>query len=271
MFVRVLLALTVSSLLFFSNVHISEAHELLPKEIVTYIQENPDATPEELRAFAESVDPATGERFRNSSTEEILAILANPESSFWDNAWDFLKLGFHHILAGADHILFVLTLLLIFVTVRDLLIFTSTFTVAHSITLILAGLGIVVLSPSIVEPLIALSISVMALVTIFEKRLARFRTRGGPLALIFFFGLFHGLGFAGLLEQIAIPQDKFLSSLLAFNLGVEFGQLAIIVVALPLLLLIRKKAWYLTTSKILALLIALAGFVWFIERTGLLG
>ena len=89
--------------------------------------------------------------------------------------------------------------------------------------------------------------------------------------MIFFFGLFHGLGFAGLLEQIAIPQDKFLSSLLAFNLGVEFGQLAIIVVALPLLLLIRKKAWYLTTSKILALLIALAGFVWFIERTGLLG
>lgn len=270
LFYKVVLAIIAGCIWFFSFVSISEAHELLPKEIVTYIQENPDATPEELRLFATSQDPATAERFRNSSTEEILAILENPDSTFWDNAWDFLKLGFHHILGGADHILFVLTLLLIFVTVRDLLIFTSTFTLAHSITLILAGVGIVVLSPSIVEPLIALSISVMALVTIFEKRLARFKTRGGPLALIFFFGLFHGLGFAGLLEQIAIPQDKFLSSLLAFNVGVEFGQLAIILIALPLLLLIRKKAWYPMVAKMLALLIALAGMLWFVERTGLL-
>lgn len=271
LFVRVLLALIVSGMLFFSNVHISKAHELLPKEVVTYIQTHPNATPEELRLFAASVNPATAERFSNSSTEEILEILANPESSFFDNAWDFLKLGFHHILSGADHVLFVLTLLLIFVTLRDLLVFTSTFTVAHSITLILAGASIVVLSPTIVEPLIALSISVMALITLFEKRLSGFKIHGGPLALIFFFGLFHGLGFAGLLEQIAIPQDKFLSSLLAFNVGVEFGQLAIILVSLPLLLLVRKKAWYPTISKILALLIALAGFVWFIERTGLLG
>lgn len=271
LFYRVLFVLVTGCIWFSSFVSISEAHELLPKEIVTYIQENPDATPEELRAFAESVDPATGERFRNSSTEEILSILANPGSTFLDNAWDFVKLGFHHILAGADHILFILTLLLIFVTAKDLLMFTSTFTVAHSITLILAGAGIVVLSPTIVEPLIALSISVMALVTLFENRLTRFRTRGGPLALIFFFGLFHGLGFAGLLEAIAIPQDKFLSSLLAFNVGVEFGQLAIILVALPVLLLIRKKAWYPLISKIMALFIALAGFLWFIERSGLIG
>lgn len=243
------------------------AHELLPKEVVEYIKEHPDATPEDMRAFALTQDLKIAEKFANSSTEEILRIIKNPESGFFDNAYDFAKLGMHHILIGADHILFVFTLLLVFVSAWEILKLATTFTVAHSVTLILAGTGIVVLSPAIVEPLIALSIAVMAISTVFFRESRIFKSKWSKVIIVFIFGLFHGLGFAGLLEEIAIPERAFASSLLAFNIGIEIGQLVIIGLALPVILYFRNKTWYPTAIKIFALSISVIAIIWFVERS----
>lgn len=242
------------------------AHELLPKEVVAYLKEHPDATPEELRAYAQSQNPELAKKFSNRSTQEILTIIKNPESTFLDNSWDFFTLGVKHILSGADHVLFVLSLLLVFISIWDIFKLASTFTVAHSITLILAGTGVLVLSPSIVEPLIALSIAVMALASVFLREVTFMKKVWGKILLVFLFGLFHGLGFAGLLKEIAIPKDKFLSSLLAFNLGIEAGQLLIITAALPLILCFKNRTWYLTVVRVVAIIISVIAFSWFIQR-----
>ena len=136
------------------------AHDLLPKQVVQYLNEHPSATPEEIQAYAQTLDPEIAAKFTN--TQDVIRIVRNRDTNVWDNALDFLKLGVGHILSGPDHILFVLSMLLVFASVYELLKLATTFTIAHSITLLLAGTGIIVLSPRISEPLIALSIACMA-------------------------------------------------------------------------------------------------------------
>ena len=195
-----------------------------------------------------------------------MRILKNSKTNLFDNAADFFRLGVGHILSGMDHILFVLSMLLVFATITELLQLTSAFTVAHSITLILAGTGILVLSPRISEPLIALSIAVMALASVFlERGMFSDRIRA-KLSTVFFFGLFHGLGFAGLLQEISIPDDTFMSSLLAFNVGIEVGQLVIIATALPFIFFFRNARWYPRFIKISAIVISLIAIFWFFQR-----
>lgn len=243
------------------------AHELLPREIVQFIKDNPDASAEELRAFAIAQDPEVSEKFLDSSAEEIVTIIQDDTSSgFFHNGWDFVKFGIEHILAGPDHILFILSLLLVFISISHTIKLATVFTIAHSITIALAATNVLVLSAAIVEPLIALSIAVMAIATVFLSHLQIIANEWGKFALVFFFGLFHGLGFAGLLQQIAIPDDRFLSSLLFFNLGIEFGQLFVIVLALPAILYFRASLWYPRAVRASAVLISIVAFFWFIER-----
>ena len=242
------------------------AHELLPKEIVEYLNNNPNATPEELLNFANTQSGEIAKTLQSRSTQEILSIINNTEVHFWDNAFDFSKLGVRHILSGPDHILFVLTLLLVFSSISEIVRLITAFTVAHSITLILAGTGILVLAPDMVEPLIALSIAVMALSTVFLRKFTLMENPWSKIAIVFFFGLFHGLGFAGLLEEIAIPKNNFISSLFAFNVGIEAGQLFIIGAALPVIFYVRNYKWYPSAIKIIAVIISVIAFYWFIER-----
>ncbi len=187
------------------------AHDLIPKELEVYIQEHPNATGDEVKAFADSQSPDFAKKFKDGA--EIVNIVRNRDTNFLDNMWDFLKIGVGHILSGPDHILFVLSLLLVFVGIRDILRLTATFTVAHSITLVLSGLGILTVSPRISEPLIALSIAYVALTSVFLHDNKYVGQQRGKVISVFFFGLFHGLGFAGLLKEIQIPADKFISSL----------------------------------------------------------
>ncbi len=169
-------------------------------------------------------------------------------------------------MAGADHILFVLSLLLIFVSWKDIVKLTGTFTVAHSITLILAGTGILTLSSHIVEPLIALSISYVAISTVFFKGKKYIGDGRAKVAMVFFFGLFHGLGFAGLLQEIKIPTDKLVTSLISFNIGIEIGQIFIVALAFPIIYFLRNKSWYPILIKIIAILIAILGIFWALQR-----
>lgn len=175
----------------------------------------------------------------------------------------FISLGFAHIVPhGLDHILFVLGLFFFSTLLRPLLIQVTAFTIAHSITLGLSILGYFSLPASIVEPLIALSIVVVAMENIFFRKL-----RPTRWILVFGFGLVHGLGFAGVLRELGLPEGQFLKVLLSFNLGVELGQLAVVGAAAALTGWMWKKPWYFRRVVIPAsALIAAVGAFWFFQR-----
>jgi hydrogenase/urease accessory protein HupE len=157
------------------------------------------------------------------STPVSLAALPPPPSRL-QLAGRYVALGFTHILPkGLDHVLFVLGVFLLSRKMRPILMQVSAFTIAHSITLGLSIYGLVSISPSIVEPLIALSIAYIAIENLVLSRLRPWR-----VALVFAFGLLHGLGFAGALRDVGLPRSEFLTALLGFNVGVELGQLAVI-------------------------------------------
>ncbi len=255
---------TLGAIVFLSSAPPVFAHDLLPKQVVQYLAEHPHATPEEIQTYAQTLDPATAAKFTN--TKDVVETLRNQRTNLLDNSFDFLKLGVGHILSGPDHILFVLSMLLVFATITELLQLTSTFTIAHSITLLLAGSGILVLSPRITEPLIAFSIAYMAIFTVFVAKSDTPRALRNKIATVFFFGLFHGLGFAGLLREIAIPNDKFLSSLLSFNIGIEVGQLIIVFCAVPCIFFARNKSWYPKVIQVLASAISLVALFWVLQR-----
>jgi HupE / UreJ protein len=182
-----------------------------------------------------------------------------------DKAVLYLFLGYKHILPlGLDHILFVLSLFLLSTKLKPLLWQSLTFTIAHSITLGLAMYNVVRLPPSVVEPLIALSIMYVALENVFTKKLRKSR-----IAVVFLFGLIHGLGFASALSSLGLPQNSFLISLVMFNVGVELGQLTVILIAF---FLVGKwfgdKPYYhkyIVTP--LSLIIAAIALFWVIQRT----
>ena len=172
--------------------------------------------------------------------------------------------GFTHILPkGLDHILFVLGLFLLSTRWKPLLIQVTAFTVAHTITLGLSIYGIVSLSPAIVEPLIAASIAYVAVENIITAELKPWRA-----FVVFGFGLLHGMGFAGVLQEIGLPRSEFLTALLTFNLGVELGQLTVITSAYLMVgLWWRTKDWYRARLvQPLSALIAAVGIYWMIER-----
>lgn len=190
---------------------------------------------------------------------------------------DFCAEGVWHIWIGFDHILFLLALLLPAVLYREnkrwnavhafapafwsVLKIVTAFTVAHSITLSLATLGVVSLPSRLVEATIAASVVIAALNNLFPLFSER------RWAMAFLFGLIHGFGFASVLSDLGLPQDALLLSLIGFNVGVEVGQLAIVAVFLPLAFLLRRGVLYregvLTGGSLLIAALALA---WFVER-----
>jgi len=177
---------------------------------------------------------------------------------------DYTVLGFTHILPkGLDHILFVLGIFLLSVHWRPLLYQVTAFTVAHSITLALSLYGVISLPASVVEPLIALSIVYVAVENVVVGKLRPWR-----VWVVFGFGLLHGLGFAGVLTELGLPEGEFLPALIAFNVGVELGQLAVIGLALLAVgLWFRNRPWYRARIVIpVSLLIAAVGLYWTIER-----
>ena len=183
----------------------------------------------------------------------------------WQVTIEYLTLGFTHIFPkGTDHILFVLGIYLLSQRWKPLLLQVTAFTVAHTLTLALSLYGVISLSPSIVEPLIALSIVYVAVENIFTPDLKPWR-----VFVVFGFGLLHGMGFAGVLRELGLPQEEYVTALIAFNVGVEFGQLAVIAAAFLLTgLWFRHRTWYRRLVVVPAsLMIALVGAYWTVERT----
>ncbi len=178
--------------------------------------------------------------------------------------WYYLKLGFQHIIPqGLDHILFVAGLCLLSTKIKTIVWQATAFTVAHSITLALSMKNIIVAPPAIVEPIIALSILFVAIENILLTELKPWR-----VAIVFLFGLIHGLGFASSLNEIGLPPNKFYTSILSFNIGVELGQLAVIAAMFLLIIIpLRKKVNYRKMVVYpLSVLIGIVAAYWTVER-----
>lgn len=181
-----------------------------------------------------------------------------------DAAILYLELGYTHILPlGLDHILFVLSLYLLSPKLKPVLYQATAFTVAHSVTLGLSMYHVIKPPANIVEPVIALSIMYVALENIFSPKLKKSR-----IGVVFLFGLVHGMGFASALGQLGLPEKSYLTSILMFNLGVELGQITVILSAY---LLFGKwfgdKPWYRKGIVIpLSIIIASIACFWTIQR-----
>ena len=176
----------------------------------------------------------------------------------------YLKLGFKHIIPGGlDHILFVSALCLLSTKIKTILWQATAFTVAHSVTLALSMKNIIVVPSAITEPIIALSICFVAVENILFSELKAWR-----VLIVFLFGLIHGMGFASALNEIGLPPNKFYTSILAFNGGVELGQVAIIVLIFcSIIALWGKKGWYRQRVVFpLSSLITLVALFWVIQR-----
>jgi len=197
------------------------------------------------------------------------AFVVDATPSFWGVTKTYSRLGVEHILGGIDHLLFVLALVLLVKGWRRLVETITTFTIAHSITLALAALGVVSVPGPPVEACIALSIVFVAAEIIRAREGRAGLTERYPWIVAFTFGLLHGLGFAGALNQIGLPQQSIPAALLFFNVGVEIGQLAFICVVLGFLAAIRlipyaRPSW---GWRVAPYAIGSIAMVWVIERT----
>jgi len=179
----------------------------------------------------------------------------------------FLRLGVEHILGGADHLLFLLALLVVCRRVRTVAVLITCFSAAHSLTLVLASYGVLQLAPRVVEPLIALTIVLVGLENLFlgQEPEGRWVTRW---LATFAFGLVHGLGFAGALREhgLGTRGTSLTPPLLAFNLGVELGQLAVAAIVLTGLLWLRRHPRFAKLPRFASLAIAAIGLFWLIQR-----
>jgi hydrogenase/urease accessory protein HupE len=186
------------------------------------------------------------------------------ERSVKSEFFRFLRLGIEHIFTGYDHICFLIGLLLLGGSLRRLIGIVTAFTVAHSITLALAALNVLSPSPRIVEPLIAASIVFVGLEDLWALRAARSESALRHRWMITFaFGLVHGFGFAAVLRELQLPRAVLATGLVSFNLGVEAGQICIVIVALPLL---RKLRGIKNFAPIAACCVAALGAFWLIQR-----
>ncbi|MDP6567756.1 MAG: HupE/UreJ family protein [Alphaproteobacteria bacterium] len=171
-----------------------------------------------------------------------------------------LGFGVEHILSGIDHLLFLITLLVVSSRFLELVKIVTAFTISHSLTLGLAWFGVLSLPGRLVESLIALSVAYVAAENIWRRRFA------GRWLLAFGFGLVHGLGFYGVLRALDTGGAGVVTTLLAFNLGVEAGQLAVVAAVFPVLVLLQRRSWYQPAMRTgSAMILAIAGF-WFIQR-----
>jgi hydrogenase/urease accessory protein HupE len=190
--------------------------------------------------------------FYTGTTQGALAVMAT-----------FIPSGIEHIMIGPDHILFLIGLLLLGGSWKALVKIVTAFTVGHSITLSLAALNLVTPAPQIIEPAIALSI-----VFVGADNLVRGTGRDLRMWVALVFGLVHGFGFANVLREFGLPDEALGWSLFSFNLGVEIGQLLIVIAVATLLELIRRRSDALGYKVAYAgsLVVIAAGAYWFVER-----
>lgn len=207
------------------------------------------------------------ERMLSAEAKDLTITLATNSGSSSERFFRFLALGIEHIFTGYDHLAFLLAVLLTGGSLLSNARIITSFTIAHSLTLALATFSIITLPPTIVEPLIAVSIVFVGIENLVRRRVA------ARWLVTFGFGLIHGLGFASILKELGIGAlgTKAAIPLLSFNLGVELAQVSIAALILPLIWrLQRRPTFMLKYAPALSLLITLAGIYWLLARTVML-
>ena len=203
----------------------------------------------------------TSNRVASGKVESMSSGTITTEISIpgWLNTMlEYVQLGMKHIWTGYDHLVFVLALVILKQRLVNYIKILTAFTLGHSVTIAIAALDIISIPASIVEPLIALSIVYVAVENIWIKKLQ------WRWLLALSFGLLHGFGFAQVLQGSL--GERYILSLFSFNLGVEIGQIAVLVVLLPLLILASRRKWYRQAAYSLSGVIAFIGVYWLIER-----
>ena len=231
--------------------------------------ENPDMSLAKYRAVM-NADPV----LKDFETQDVRDFVLN----YWEEQANnplklersyslvgFIYLGVLHIVGGLDHVLFVISLLLLLPRFKSLLSSLTVFTVAHSLTFLLAGASIVSLQSHITEPLIAVSIILVAVWSLFQP-IGKEGSAWVGLGVIFFFGLFHGLGFAGVFETYIPEKSDLLKGLIGFNVGVEIGQFAIVLFGYPVLFWLYKSRYKNWIKNVFTLGLVVVGILWFVER-----
>jgi len=217
---------------------------------------------------------ADGRQIRTILTAESPSYTIPPREEWTRVARSYLMLGMEHLFGGMDHVLFVLGLLGLLGATRRLALAITSFTLGHSLTLALAALGLVSVPPAPVEVGIAMTIVVLAVELARGDADSPLQRRPGTMP--FAFGLLHGLGFAGALRALGLPQDAIPLTLFSFNVGIELGQLAIVALALPLLVVagraLRRAAgegtrWQRLAMELPATAIGSLGVYWGLQRT----
>jgi hypothetical protein len=193
-----------------------------------------------------------------------ISISEKESSKFSEVFLEYIPVGFAHIIPkGLDHILFIVGIFFLSIKLSSLFLQITIFTLAHSVTLAMASLGLVNISPSLVEPLIAASIVYVAIENFYSKAINLRRS-----LVVFIFGLLHGLGFASVLAEFGLPIQQFIPALIGFNVGVELGQLSVVfILFIAIGYWFNKKNWY---RKFITLpisgIVGLIGSYWFFER-----
>ena len=195
-----------------------------------------------------------------SAEEPEQTFVSAETKSQWEQVRQFIFLGGEHIFIGYDHILFLLALIVVGGRLLNLVKIVTSFTVAHSITLCVAGLGLFSPMPRWIEIGIALSIIYVGLENFWIKRIDR------RWILTFIFGLVHGFGFANVLREVGLPTKGLVFYLLSFNIGVEIGQVAIVALIFPLVAWLGRQPYQRTVVLVVSVLVVLFGLGWLIER-----
>ncbi len=202
---------------------------------------------------------------RSFTTLEVEVGHPAPPVPFAQRFSRMLLLGVEHIASGFDHVLFVIALMLVIVRFWRLVTVVTAFTIAHSVTLTLAWFEVIDLSSRLVESLIALSIVYVAVENLFARGF------GHRWAVAFGFGLVHGVGFYSVLNDIELARGDMVTTLFAFNLGVELGQLVIVALFYGALVWAARRDWYRRAMRGGSAAIAVVAAFWFVERTFLAG
>lgn len=253
-----------------SDIEMKEDRPFAVINLAYNIKHKPEKLIVEYNLFLDDSDPSHANfatvKMDGKQQEQVLTYesreLEIGEISSFQNVKQFLLLGLKHIFTGYDHILFVISLLFGAKTFRHIISLVTAFTIAHSITLVLATFDIVQLPGRFVESAIALSIIYVALINLFNPD-----SKHQPW-LAFGFGLIHGFGFAGILSEMRLDTNHVAASLVSFNIGIEIGQFLIVSVAFPIILWIKKLTlkpvkWVIPGTSVAILAF---GLVWFIQR-----
>ena len=201
---------------------------------------------------------------RNGASSGVIDINHPEPIGTAQHFYQFISIGFDHVIPlGWDHILFIIGMALSSLLWRRLLLLVSLFTLAHTLTLGLAMVGVAEVSPRIIEPLIAFSIAYVAIENLLAKQSIKRKS-----IIVFLFGLVHGLGFASMLKNFEMSPDNFLSTLIGFNIGVELAQVFIVLSVFSALLLFKKIQlnYRILLVVPISIIISVIGFWWFVQR-----